>query len=94
MKVFAKLFLFFLLSASVLYAQSSLTSLRGTVTDTSGAAVPGSLVTIENKAAAYHAERTADGTGGTSFCSFLPERIPSRPPAAASPRRRLSQSCW
>jgi Carboxypeptidase regulatory-like domain len=72
MKVFAKLFLFFLLSASVLCAQSSLTSLRGTVTDTSGAAVPGSLVTIENKAAAYHAERTADGTGGYQFLQLPP----------------------
>ena len=72
MKNFAKLFLFFLFSASVACAQSSLTSLRGTVTDASGAAVPGSLVTLENKATAYHAQRTADETGGYQFPQLPP----------------------
>src|ERR1700728_4992759 len=72
MKAIAKLFFFFLFCASAVYAQSSLTSLRGTVTDSSGAAVPGSLVTIENKATAFHAERDADGTGGYQFLQLPP----------------------
>src|ERR1700722_3940003 len=72
MKSFAKLFLLFLFSASILCAQSSLTSLRGTVTDPSGAAVPGSLVSLDNKAKGFHAERTADATGSYQFLQLPP----------------------
>jgi hypothetical protein len=72
MKSFAKLFLFLFLSASVLLAQSSKTSLRGTVTDSSGAAVPGALVSLDNKATGFHAERAADASGEYQFLQLPP----------------------
>ena len=72
MKSFTKWLLFLFFSASVLYAQSSKTSLRGTVTDASGAAVPGAQVTLDNKTTNFHAQRTADATGEYQFLQIPP----------------------
>ena len=72
MKSFAKWLRFLFFSASVLYAQSSKTSLRGTVTDASGAAVPGAQVTLDNKTTNFHAQRTADATGDYQFLQIPP----------------------
>ena len=72
MKSFAKWLLFLFFSASVLYAQSSKTSLRGTVTDASGAAVPGAQVNLDNKTTNFHAQRTADATGDYQFLQIPP----------------------
>ena len=72
MKSFAKWLLFLFFSASVLYAQSSKTSLRGTVTDASGAAVPGAQVNLDNKTTNFHAQRTADATGEYQFLQIPP----------------------
>jgi hypothetical protein len=72
MKSFAQWLLFLFFSASVLCAQSSKTSLRGTVTDASGAAVPGAQVTLENKTTNFHAQQTADATGEYQFLQIPP----------------------
>jgi len=72
MKSFAKWLLFLVFSTSVLCAQSSKTSLRGTVTDASGAAVPGAQVTLDNKTTNFHAQRTADASGEYQFLQIPP----------------------
>jgi hypothetical protein len=59
----------FLASApfSLLRAQSNSGSVTGTVTDPSGAVIPGASVSIENPVSAYTRTTTTDKTGQFSF---------------------------
>lgn len=55
--------------APALYAQSTIHagSVNGTVTDATGAVVPGATVTIENPVSGYSRTVTTDATGGYTF---------------------------
>jgi hypothetical protein len=57
---------------SLALSQSSLTSLRGVITDPSGALIPGVQVTIENKSTGFKADQTANGSGEYQFQQIAP----------------------
>jgi hypothetical protein len=61
-----------LLLAGGLWAQTGTTSLRGTVTDKSGAAVGDAKVTLTNPAQAFTRETTTKATGDYEFLSLPP----------------------
>jgi Carboxypeptidase regulatory-like domain len=63
--------LLFCCSAS-LWSQTGLTSLRGTVTDPSGALLAGADVTLENADTALHLARTTDQNGAYEFPQIRP----------------------
>jgi hypothetical protein len=66
-------FLFLLaVSCGPVWSQASLTSLRGTITDPSGALVPGATVTIEEKSTGFKANQTANGSGEYEFQQIPP----------------------
>jgi len=56
----------------LLWSQTGLTSLRGTVTDPSGAIVAGAQVTLENSAIGFHAVRVTDQSGDYEFPQITP----------------------
>jgi hypothetical protein len=74
MKVIWQILLFVVLVAtcSLSWAQSSLTSLRGTVTDPTGAVVPGATVTLEDKGKGVTLSKTADASGDYQFQQLQP----------------------
>ncbi len=53
--------------AVVMVAQSSTSSLRGDVADSSGAAVAGALVALQNPATGFSTSRATDSTGAYRF---------------------------
>ncbi len=57
---------------SLAWSQASFTSLRGTITDPSGAVIPGSIVTIVNKATSVTSAQTASGSGEYQFQQIPP----------------------
>jgi hypothetical protein len=57
---------------SMAWSQASFTSLRGTITDPSGAVIPGSTVTIANKATSVTSTQTASGSGEYQFQQIPP----------------------
>lgn len=54
------------------WAQSSTTSLSGTVQDSSGAVVAGAVLTIENKSNGFHAITQSDAKGQYEFVQLAP----------------------
>ncbi len=70
-QLFLFLTLIFTLSSAVM-AQNSTTSLRGTITDSSGAAVPGATVKLANPAIGFQTESKSDGHGEYSFQQLAP----------------------
>ncbi len=65
---FALLAAFLLILPNLAQAQSLTTGdVAGTVTDPSGAAVPGAAVTLNNEAAGVTSTTTANGTGAYRF---------------------------
>src|SRR3954464_4093658 len=59
-------------SCSLSWAQRSLTSLRGTVTDPTGAVVPGATITLEDKEKGVTLSKTADESGDYQFQQIQP----------------------
>jgi outer membrane receptor protein involved in Fe transport len=53
-------------------AQSSMGAVNGTVTDTTGAAVPGATVTLTNQGTNIHAERVTNSAGFFAFVNVRP----------------------
>jgi hypothetical protein len=56
----------------VAWSQASFTSLRGTITDSSGAVIPGATVSIVNKATSLTSSQTANGSGEYQFQQIVP----------------------
>jgi hypothetical protein len=54
------------------WSQASFTSLRGTITDSSGAVIPGATVSIVNKATSLTSSQTANGSGEYQFQQLVP----------------------
>ena len=66
-------FLFLVIGfCGVAWPQASLTSLRGTVTDSSGAVIPGATVSIVNKATSVTSTQIAGGSGEYQFQQIPP----------------------
>ena len=63
--------LLMLSSSTVVWSQTGLTFLRGTVTDPSGAVLAGADVTLENAATAFRVAHTTDQDGGFRVPSNL-----------------------
>ena len=63
----ARLMFFVLASISMLVAQSGTTSLRGTVTDSSSAAISGAKVTLSNNERGFSRIVTTGATGDYLF---------------------------
>lgn len=57
---------------SAVWGQTSTTSLRGTVTDPSGAVVPGSQISIANAATGFQSVQTANASGDYQFQQLQP----------------------
>ncbi len=80
-------------SATLAFAQTATTSLRGTIKDPTGALVPGAKITLSDKANGnLHA--TANAGGFYTFAQIPPANYPilATPPASAIRMRPLS--CW
>ena len=71
-RVFFAILMACLFAAVSGYAQTGTTSVRGTVTDKTGALIAGAKVTIVNAAQALHRETATDGTGGYDFLALAP----------------------
>jgi Carboxypeptidase regulatory-like domain/TonB dependent receptor len=56
----------------LLWSQTSLTSLRGTITDPSGALIPGATVRIENKTTTLKSIQTSTNSGEYVFAQIVP----------------------
>jgi hypothetical protein len=54
------------------WSQASFTSLRGTITDSSGAVIPGATVSIVDKATSLTSSQTANGSGEYQFQQLVP----------------------
>jgi len=67
-------FLLVLCISSILFGQNASTSLRGTVTDPTGASISGATVAIENPSNGFKAVATANGHGEYSFQQLSPGR--------------------
>ena len=67
----AFLFLFIGL-CGIAWSQASFTSLRGTITDPSGAVIPGCTVTIVDKATSVTSNQTAGASGEYQFQQIPP----------------------
>ncbi len=59
-------------TAATLHAQSATTSLRGTVTDATGAAIPAAHLTLDDPARGLHLERSAGANGEYQFLQLAP----------------------
>jgi Carboxypeptidase regulatory-like domain len=73
-KRFLSLLLFLVAYTVPMRSQTGLTSLRGTVTDPSGAVVPNAQVALDNIATGLHLTRVTDLNGEYSFLQILPGR--------------------
>src|ERR1700733_3981818 len=69
-KRFVFLFCPFLLAASSLHAQSAAGTVAGTVTDASGAVIPGATVTIENPVSGLSRTAKTDSAGHYQFTNL------------------------
>ena len=70
-QLFLFLTLIFTLSSAVM-AQNATTSLRGTITDSTGAAIPNATVKLANPAVGFQTEGKSDGHGEYSFQQLSP----------------------
>src|SRR5580692_7018075 len=70
-RAFALLF-FITAFCAAAWSQMSFTSLRGTITDSSGAVIPGATVSIVNKATSLTSNQTANGSGEYQFQQLVP----------------------
>jgi hypothetical protein len=61
-----------LVATTVMWSQTSTTSLNGTVQDSSGAVVPGAVVTLENRDNGFHATTQSDTRGLYEFVQLAP----------------------
>jgi protocatechuate 3,4-dioxygenase beta subunit len=61
-----------LFPAMLAIAQSPLTSLRGTIVDTTGAMVPGAQITLDQSQTGLHLIQTSDGKGEYQFQQLPP----------------------
>jgi hypothetical protein len=61
-----------LVSPLLLWSQTGLTSLRGTVTDSSGALLAGAEVSLENQATGFHLAHSTDQNGAYEFPQIPP----------------------
>src|SRR5437660_5052491 len=68
----AGLMFFVLASLSMLFAQSGTTSLRGTVTDPSSAAVPGATVTLSSTERGFSRSVSSGESGQFEFLQLQP----------------------
>jgi protocatechuate 3,4-dioxygenase beta subunit len=59
-------------TTTITFAQTSSTSVRGTVTDPSGSVVPNAQITLENAATNYHASQVTNTSGEYTFPSIPP----------------------
>ena len=57
---------------SLSWSQAFFSSLRGTITDPSGAVIPGATVTIVNKSTSLQSTQTANGSGEYQFQQVVP----------------------
>lgn len=62
----------FVLAAVLIWAQSSTTSVSGTVQDSSGAFVTGAVLTLNNKSNGFHATTQSDTKGLYQFVQLAP----------------------
>src|SRR5439155_1798426 len=62
----------FLFATACAWAQTGTTSVRGAVTDKTGAAIVGAKVTVGNAAQGLHRETDTDGSGAYEFLSLPP----------------------
>lgn len=62
----------FLALSSLVWAQSSTTSLRGTISDAKGAVLPGATVTIKDPQTGFSRSTTTDGQGVYQFLQLPP----------------------
>ncbi|PYU64495.1 MAG: hypothetical protein DMG49_26535 [Acidobacteria bacterium] len=65
-------FVVLLLAAACAWPQTGTTSVRGAVTDKTGAAIVGAKVSVINAAQGLQRETATDGTGGYEFLSLPP----------------------
>ena len=65
-------FMIFLLSVTSAWAQTGTASLRGTVTDKTGASVGDAKVSLDNLGQALHREEMTSTTGAYEFVGLLP----------------------
>ena len=72
MRVVVFLFMSIGITTSQLFAQSFYGSVVGTITDTSGAVVPGAKVMLTNKGTADTRTVQSDATGHYEFLSLVP----------------------
>lgn len=56
----------------LVWSQTGLTSLRGTVTDSSGAVLAGAEVSLENPSTGFHVVHTTDQSGAYEFPQIPP----------------------
>jgi carboxypeptidase family protein len=65
-----------LAAPAVVFSQTGLTSLRGTITDPSGVVAVGAQVTVSNETVGFHASRITDSSGHYEFPQkFTPEGV-------------------
>lgn len=87
-----KLALLFLVFTVSTWAQSSTTSLRGTISDPSGAVIAGARLVIENSANGIHQETSADSRGQYQFLQLLPGTYKITATAAGfSPQSKVAE---
>ena len=65
-------FVFLFVASSVTYAQVATTSLRGVVTDQSGAVIPDTPVVLERKEVGFRTVRNTDQNGSYQFLQLAP----------------------
>ena len=68
----ALLMLLCLAAPNPMSAQSATTSLKGVVLDSSGAVIPGTVITLDNNATGFHSQTTADAKGQYEFPQLAP----------------------
>jgi hypothetical protein len=68
------LLLILIASSSFVRSQTAVTSLRGVVTDPSGAMIAGARVSLDDKASGLHSERTTDASGTYEFPQIRPAK--------------------
>src|ERR1700730_10771719 len=72
LKSIAAAFLFAIMSASVIVAQTSTGEVNGTVTDPNGAAVPGALIKLINQSTEIENQATTNQSGYFTFVNVKP----------------------
>ncbi len=71
-QIISVFFVLLLTASSVTYAQVATTSLRGVVTDQSGAVIPDTPVVLERKEVGFRAVRNTDQNGSYQFLQLAP----------------------